>query len=242
MTLKITVVLLTWQRLSTLKRTLLSLSAQTYKDFEVHITNANLKHSGVVDRAARYFSDRLKITVTHDGNFLHAFRRFTVGKSLAENGTEVILFIDDDVSFPTTYIENVIKNYRPRTYQSGFAWTFQKNGQDYYRYRTRAQDNSKKVHYCGTGVSMIDASIFLEKKLFAAPEEAYLIEDLWLSYFAQQVMGWDLLHFPIPDVIIGGADQHALYRKITKEKKTGEKSYDKADFLRKLVKQYKWKL
>lgn len=240
--MKITVVLLTWQRISTLKKTLLSLSNQTYKDFDIRITNANLKHSRVVERSARYFSDRLNVEVSHEGNFLHAFRRFTVGKELAEKGTDIILFIDDDISFPPTYIENTVKFYKPKTYQSGFAWSFQKNGKDYYRYRTRESDNSNKIHYCGTGVSMIDASIFLEEKLFAAPEEAYLIEDLWLSYFAQHVLGWELLHFPIPGVIIGGQDSVALWKQINKEKKTGEISYDKADFLRKLVKQYKWKL
>jgi hypothetical protein len=34
----------------------------------------------------------------------------------------------------------------------------------------------------------------------------------------------------------------ALYKKINKEQRTGEISDDKADFLRLLVKKYKWKL
>jgi glycosyltransferase involved in cell wall biosynthesis len=240
--MKITVVLLTWKRISTLKKTLLALANQTYKNFDVHISNGNLQHSHIVDRAARYFSDRMKITVSHDGNDLYAFRRFPIGNMLAKSGTEVILFIDDDVAFPKTYIENTIKNYKPKTYQSGFAWTFQKNGMDYYRYRTRATSNKNKIHYCGTGVSMIDASIFLESRLFVVPKEAHMVEDLWLSYFAQQVMGWELRYFDIPDVVIGGADSVALYKRINKEKRTGEISYDKADFLRLLVKKYKWKL
>lgn len=242
MTMKITVVLLTWKRISTLKKTLLSLSNQTYKNFNVHISNGNLQHSHVLDKSARYFSDRLKITVSHDGNDLHAFRRFPVCNMLAKGGTDVVLFIDDDVTFPNTYVENAIRHYKPKTYQSGFAWRFEKGGKDYYRYRTRLFDNKQKVHYCGTGVGMIDASIFLEKGLFEAPKEAYLIEDLWLSYFAQKVMKWDLLYFEIPDVIIGGADSVALYKQINKYKRTGETSYDKADFLRLLVKKYGWQL
>ena len=240
--MKVTVVLLTWKRLSHLKRTLTMLAGQTYKNFDIHITNANLHHSHVVDRIAKNFSHRLQISVTHDGNDIYAFRRFTVGKRLAEKGTEVILFIDDDVTFPSTYIENALKHYEPETYQSGFAWLFYNKGKDYYKYRTRVFDNNRKIHYCGTGVGMIDAKIFLEKGLFNAPEPAYTIEDLWLSYFAQHVMKWKLKYFPIPNVIIGGADSVALWKQIIKDKKNDEAIMDKADFLKLLIKKYMWKL
>lgn len=240
--MNVTVVLLTWKRLSHLKRTLAMLAGQTYKKFDVHITNANLEHSHIVDRLAKNFSHRLNISVTHDGNDIYAFRRFTVGKRLAEKGTEVILFIDDDVTFPSTYIETALKHYEPETYQSGFSWLFYNKGKDYYKYRKRVFDNVQKIHYCGTGVSMIDAKIFLEKDLFKAPQEAYLVEDLWLSYFAQHVMKWNLRYFPIPNVVIGGGDNVALYKKILKEKRTNEHASDKADFLRLLIRRYRWKL
>jgi hypothetical protein len=217
------------------------LSNQTYKDFDVHITNANLEYSHVIDRVAKNFNNRLKISISHDGNDIYAFRRFTVGNVLAKNGTEIILFIDDDIAFPSTYIKDALSYYEPKTYQSGFAWRFQRNGQDYYKYRKRVSDNSEKIHYCGTGVSMVDASIFLDKKLFNAPEEAHLVEDLWLSYFAQHVKKWRLKYFPIANVIIGGSDQVALYKKILRDKRSGQAT-DKADFLRMLVKKYGWKL
>ena len=239
--MKTTVVLLTWKRIPGLKKTLMLLSAQTNKEFDVRISNGNLQHAHVVDKVAKYFSDRLNITVSHDGNEIHAFRRFTVGKELAQNGTDVILFIDDDITFDSAYVETCLKQYRPKTYQSGFAWSFQNNGSDYYKYRKRVKDITEKIHYCGTGISMIDASIFLDDKIFAAPKEAYLIEDLWLSYFAQHVKGWDLLYIPMKNVHIGGSDQHALYKQIMKEKRL-QQAPDKADFLRLLVKKYRWKL
>ena len=238
---KVTVVLLTWQRLQLLKKTLLLLNNQTYKKFDVRVTNANLAKADAVDRVVASFSDRLKISVTHDGNDIKAFRRFTVGNDLAKKGTEAVLFIDDDITFSSDYIEKLVSNYEPKTYKSGFAWNFQRGGEDYYRYRTRRWDNEERIHYCGTGISMVDASIFLDKRLFAAPPEAYYIEDLWLSYFAQHVMKWDLKYVDVGNVNIGGADQHALYKKILNEKKT-ENIPDKADFLRLLISKYKWKL
>lgn len=238
---RVTVVLLTWQRLAFLKKTLLLLSNQTYKDFDVRITNANIPKADAINRVAASFKDRLNISISHDGNDIKAFRRFTVGNELAKSGTEVVLFIDDDITFSADYVENLVSNYEPKKYKSGFAWNFQKGGQDYYRYRTRRWDNEERIHYCGTGISMVDASIFLDQRLFAAPPEAYYIEDLWLSYFAQHVMKWDLEYVNVGNVHIGGADQHALYKKILSEKKT-DSIPDKADFLRLLVTKYKWKL
>jgi hypothetical protein len=73
--MKTTVVLLTWQMLTFIKRTLISLSQQSYKDFDVHISNGNLKLSDSVNKYAEMFSDRLNIRVTHDGNDIGTFRR-----------------------------------------------------------------------------------------------------------------------------------------------------------------------
>ena len=238
---KVTVVLLTWKRLPFLKKTLLLLSNQTYKDFDVRITNANLEQSETVEKIASQFYNKLNISITHDGNDIKAFRRFTVGNDLARKGTEIVLFIDDDITFPSDYVERLVLNYEPKTYKSGFAWNFQRGGENYYKYRTRRWDNEEKIHYCGTGISMVDASIFLDQRIFAAPPEAYYIEDLWLSYFAQHVLGWGLKYVDVGNVHIGGADQHALYKQIMRDKKV-ESVPDKADFLTLLIKKYKWKL
>jgi glycosyltransferase involved in cell wall biosynthesis len=239
---RITVVLLSWQRIGNLKRTLQSLSEQTFNNFEVFISNGNLRGAKNVNDYAKLFSDRLKIRVSHDGNEMFAFRRFSVGKRLATEGTDIILFIDDDVVFGEDYLENCLRYYEPKSYKSGFAWSFQNGGKDYYGQRTRILDYDSKVHYCGTGVSIIDASIFLDEGLIKkAPPESYKIEDLWLSYYAQHIKKWKLGYIEMKNVTIGGADSVALYKKIITDKKNGQ-SIDKADFLRLLVTKYRWKL
>lgn len=241
--LKVTVVLLTWKRIGELKKTLTMLSNQTYKNFDVRISNGNLKYSNIVEKNARMFSDRLEISVSHDGNDIHAFRRFTVGKELAAAGTDIVLFIDDDITFGPDYIENCLRYYEPNSYKSGFAWSFRANGENYYKYRTRINDYTSKIHYCGTGISIIDAKIFLDDRLVSkAPPEAYKIEDLWLSYFVQHVCKWKLGYIEMKDVVIGGADNVALYKQILNDKKNNDVP-DKADFLRMLVaRPYSWKL
>jgi glycosyltransferase involved in cell wall biosynthesis len=241
--LKVTVVLLTWQRIGELKKTLRMLANQTYKNFNIRISNGNLKYKEVVDKHAKMFSEDLDMFVSHDGNEMAAFRRFTVGRELAESGTDIVLFIDDDISFEKDYVENCLRYYEPRSYKSGFAWSFQNNGQNYYDYRTRIYDFKSKIHYCGTGISMVDARIFLDKRLIdKAPPEAYLIEDLWLSYFAQHVLKWKLGYIEMKNVAIGGTDNAALYKQILNDKKS-KGLPDKADFLRMLVSRpYNWKL
>jgi glycosyltransferase involved in cell wall biosynthesis len=240
---KVTVVLLTWQRIGELKKTLKMLSNQTYKKFDIRISNGNLKYSNIVEKNGKMFADQLDISISHDGNEIHSFRRFTVGKELTKSGTDIILFIDDDITFGPDYIENCLRYYEPNSYKSGFAWSFQANGENYYKYRTRINDYTSKIHYCGTGISIIDAKIFLDDRLIKrAPPEAYRIEDLWLSYFAQHVCKWKLGYIEMKDVVIGGSDSAALYKEILNDKKT-KGTPDKADFLKMLVaRQYGWKL
>lgn len=237
--MKVAVVLLTWQRINHLKLTLEMLKRQTYKDFDIYITNANLREGpkAVIEKYSNYYrKNGLRIDVSHDGNDIFAFRRFTVGKKLAQQGYEVVLFIDDDITFPPTYVARCLEQYEPKSYKSGFAWVLHHRGSSYYKHRTRKWDNKQQIHYCGTGIGMIDASIFLDSALIeTAPDAAYKIEDLWLSYYAQHVKKWKLAYMETPGVTIGGSDNVALFKVIQKD------PVNKTDFLHQLVKMG-WKL
>lgn len=180
----------------------------------------------------------MAVRVRNDGNDLRAFRRLVVAKELAEAGSEIIFYIDDDVSIPNNYVQMALSQYKPKTYFSNYAWSIYNNGKNYYRFRTRAWDNNNKIQYCGTGISMIDAKIFLDPGLTDAekvPKGAYGVEDLWLSYYADKVLNWSLRYMDAPGVTLGGNDSVALYKQIKQE------SYNKADFLIDLVKMG-WKI
>ena len=231
--MKVAIVLLTWQRLSRLQFSLKSLARQGYKDFDVVISNANLTIHAmrIIDKYAKIYNMQgLRVTVRHDGNKEFAFRRFYVGKDLYDQGYEVVMFLDDDVSIPNNYVENCLKQFEPKTYQSGFAWIFYNRGRNYYKFRKRVFSNDYGVHYAGTGFSMIDASIFADENLIKdAPKESKKIEDLWLSYYVFQKEGWKVKYMDTPGVMLSGGDGVALYRNVQRD------SYDKADLLRDLV-------
>lgn len=231
------IVLLTWQRIRNLKNTLSMLTEQTYDDFDVYVSNANLRASQNVEMISKSFNGKLNIWVRHDGNEHYAFRRMFVGRYLAEQGYKTILFIDDDISFNSSYVQNVLNHWEPKTYKSGYAWDIV--GEDYYTQRVRVKNNKQRVKYCGTGISMVDASLFLEDNLLSRyPQGALKVEDLWMSYYVDHVLKrkkWKLKYMNIPDVFIGGADSVALHKKIQKE------PYTKSDFLAELV-EMGWKL
>lgn len=237
--MKVAVVLLTWKRFNNLKFTLDRLIKQSYRDFDVVVSNGNLTERavGVIEKYVKHYQGKgLNIALRHDGNDLYAFRRFTVGQDLAKQGYDIVMFIDDDVTFPTTYIARCLDQYEPQSYKSGFAWVLHHKGSSYYKHRTRKWDNEEQVHYCGTGFSMIDAKIFLDKNLIKkAPQAAYKIEDLWLSYYVQHVKKWKLAYMQCPGVELGGADRVALYKEIQKD------TVNKTDFLHQLV-DLGWKL
>ena len=237
---RIAVIVLTWKRPLAVKDVLTDLSNQTFKDFTVYVSNGNLKNSNNVDKYSSFFREQkgMSVKVRHDGNDLLSFRRLIVAQELAKAGTDIIFYIDDDIRVPKDYIERCLDQYQEKTYNSGYAWTLFENGKSYYTHRERRWDNKYRFHYCGTGVSMIDAKIFLEPGLTdlkAVPEGAYKIEDLWLSYYADHVMGWELKYIDMPGVTIGGVDEVALYKRILKEE------YTKDHFLRDLV-EMGWKI
>lgn len=234
---KVAVVLLTWQRINALKHTLTLLSKQTYSDFDVYISNGNPKYNRFVEKVASGFDSKLNIWVRHDGNEYYAFRRLFVGRDLAHQKYKTILFLDDDVSFSNTYVENVLSQWEPKTYKSGFAWRL--FGGNYYKERERVWSNEHPIKYCGTGISMVDARLFLEKDLVDNyPQGALKIEDLWMSYYVDHKLkrkGWKLKYMETPDAVIGGADRVALFKQVSSD------SYTKADFLNDLV-DMGWKL
>jgi len=231
--MKVAIVLLTWQRVQNLKFILKQLTQQTNEDFDVYISNGNLSEDAIatLEKYVKHFKNLgLKIRLSHDGNEIFSFRRFTVGRDLAHKGYDIVMYLDDDVTISRSYVQKCLSQYEPQTYKSGYAWEFYNGGKSYYKNRTRIRDVNRKPHYCGTGFSMIDSSFFLKDKLFNYPPGAEKIEDLWLSFCVDQEPGWSLAYMDAGDVFLKGSDEYALHKEIMNS------SFDKTDFLKLLVK------
>ena len=238
--MKKVIVLLTWNRLEKLSNTLNKLRNQTDNDFHVHISNANLDPNAVkkIDTISSFYTrNGMSLSVTHDGNEYSCFRRFFIARDYASQGYEVVFFLDDDISVPQNYIKNMLKHYRPGSYHSCYAWRFKKDPKDYWKDRTKVFDNDTKIHYGGAGISMTDARIFQDPRLFYVINDlAYQIDDLWMSFYCNYIANIDIVYTNISGVSIGGQDPAALYKHLRDA--NGDK---KSQFLNQLI-DAGWKL
>jgi glycosyltransferase involved in cell wall biosynthesis len=230
---RVAIVLLTWKRVHTLQNTLNELSEQTNKNFELYISNGNLEASSIIDKISRPFKDSMKITVLHQGNKDYSFRRLILGNELSKKGFEAIIFLDDDVSVPSTFVQECLSHYNPKSYMSWYAWKFDGSG-DYFK-RIRVRRPQDKVDYGGAGVSIIDASIFKHSNILKnVPKEAFQIEDLWTSYCVANTDGWSVKYLPLTGIVLGGSDSVALHKQVQSS------GYTKTDFLNYLMNKGGW--
>lgn len=232
--MRVAVVLLAWQRPLGTKNNLVNLNDQTVEGFHIVISNSNPKIHGRLEKYVEYFNN-LDINLRLDSNDRLAFRRVTIARELAEQGFDVIMFLDDDITIPNNYIELALEQYEPYTYKSAYTWKFLDGGSDYYAKRERVFTDDPDIKYCGTGVSMLDARLFLFDEILTPPEGAVAVEDLWMSYVADAIAGYRLKYMDIPGIVIGGGDHVALYRAVARQ------PYTKKDLMIDLVKRG-WKV
>lgn len=218
--------LLTWKRQAMFETSMAALSVQTCSDFTLFISNSNPEMSAFIDSTVKPYQEAMDIRVLHTSNDRMGFRRFDLSRRLHEEGYDVILFLDDDVHFSAQHVETALRQYEPNTYKSWWAWRL--NGKPYKlpEDRTRVLNRGERVDYCGTGVSMVDLSLFSNDVLFDHPPDALFIEDIWLSYIADHMLGWKLEYLDLPNVILGGYDDVALYLQIEVQPNNKERFVD----------------
>lgn len=214
---KVAIILLTYGRIDLLPLTLSMLDKQTYKDFDLYISNGNYEQEDIVKDYALQFKD-LNVTVLETSNKFISFRRFFNAYRLRQKHSyDVFLFLDDDIVFENSYVEKALNQYEPKTYKSWWAWSLDGASDKPYRDRSRVMNvNESKVDYCGPGVSIVDASILDNIGLFKPLGNIYHIDDVWMSYFVSCKMpGWKLGFLDVPaNFNMERADDHnALWKK-----------------------------
>ena len=226
MSKKVAVILLTWKRLHMLNETLQSLASQTYKDFVLHISHGDASTFNDLKEIVTRYEDRLAITYSLGSNDKFCFRRYDYARQLAQDGVEVIFFLDDDLIIPNNHIELGIGQYKPKTYQSSWAFKFL-DSPPKYNNRKRIQQKDITPDHCGPGMSMIDSSIFLSDDFFNNDliVNSYQFDDIWISYFVKN-FGWNLEYLE-STIQLKPLDDVAMYPNLKKYKEVfARKLYD----------------
>jgi len=181
------------------------------EEIRVFIWNNNKNEQ---ERLAHYTSqwNNGQVVIFNSEKNIGGFGRFYLARNLVGIADKVIFFDDDQIIRPDV-ISTFLSCYKPRQIASWWGWFF-KSG---YWNRERVTDGSL-IHYAGTGGMLCDISIFEEDGLFECPEKYWFAEDLWLSYYAQHCLGWDLIGISAGIRIeVDGLDQYHGMKKLKPE-------------------------
>ena len=209
------------------------LSNQTNRNFDLYIYDSG-PHFRLIQEIAKSAITNIQYRTIHTDSNEGCWRRHELAQKLAKDGYKKILFLDDDIIVPNNYIELALEQYEEKSYKSWWAWNL--NGSYYWeKDRTRVQELGVPVNYCGAGVSIMDASIFLDDEYFNIPiVETKWIDDVWLSFYSKEKLGWKLEYLDVPGVAFGeqAADEHSLYLNISNRKVISMSKKEYVDFLK----------
>ena len=183
----IPVVMCTYQRLERLSTTLDQLVRQEDCNIKLYIWNNNVDDADFIEKTIKEYR-QLEIELYNSKINIGGFGRFYYARKLSDKYPTVI-FIDDDVELAPNSLSTLAKEYSPNTIHSFYAYRF-KTRKDYFK-RVNL-DPRDEADYCGTGGMICDTSIFKHEDLFKCPKQYWFIEDLWLSYYANHILGWKL--------------------------------------------------
>jgi glycosyltransferase involved in cell wall biosynthesis len=180
------VVMCVWRRGDRLRRTIELLEAQTHAPVELYLWNNNSALVPLVEREAR--AAGIRVAATHSARNVGGFGRFFYARELAASHPYVVFF-DDDQEFDNRLVETFAAEAAPRTISA--YWAFRFVDADEYAARVGLAPG-EQADYCGTNGMICDTSVFRDVRLFTCPRRYWFVEDLWLSYFASGVLGWEL--------------------------------------------------
>jgi hypothetical protein len=213
------VVLCVWRRPRRLADTVALIEQQVDVPAVLHVWNNNRRAVDEVDAILEAAS--IPATVTHSTRNVGGFGRFYLARALAPTHPFVV-FVDDDVTFPPTMARDSAAEWSRGSISS--FWAFRLLSSNDFQQRARGRPG-EQVDYCGTGGMVVDTGIFLEPALFRCPRRYWFIEDLWLSYYASHILGWELRQSAI-DFQLADEDGYDQYKHLRRRK---------SRFLRQLV-------
>lgn len=167
----------TFRRLKNLKRTIEYIKNQTNKDFDFYIVDNSGQNDKLLNIINKFGKD-INIKVHIYNNEFKQFSRFILARDLAEQGYEKIVFIDDDEIIPNTFIQECHDQYDPNSVKTFWAHKVEKT----YKRKIKLENN-ELGNYAGTGGMICSSSLFLNDDFFDCPEEYWIIDDLWLSFY-----------------------------------------------------------
>ncbi|GFH62010.1 hypothetical protein CTEN210_18486 [Chaetoceros tenuissimus] len=177
-------------------------------EMKIHICNNNAGRQKELTRTAAEVSqkakdpNKLSIDIVDMKKNHGGYSRFLLAKQLMEKEfLEYVIMIDDDQYVHPDTIADIYSKREPQTYKAWFGKTWRKHDRDYWSafpsiisrpwIRSFLRWDVTRYQYGGTGMSIIDANIFLFKLLYDLDEKYGRLEDMWLSHIVN-IQGWKI--------------------------------------------------
>jgi len=209
---KTALIMCTYLRYKNLPKTYQDLNMQTNLDFDFYISDNSNGDPHILNTTKKFLqSFKYNIFIQEDYNKNSIFSRFILAKNLAEQGYKKIIFIDDDQRIPQSFIQDCYDQYEDKVVKSFYAHDIIN---DYWK-KIRLKPG-QYGNYAGGGGLMCNAELFLHDAFFSCPKEYYILDDLWISYFAKEIAGYQIKLLDTDIRFIH--DHHATAKALTKEK------------------------
>jgi len=217
------IVMCCWKRIQYLDNQIKNLNEQTVSSrIHLHLLNNNEDNKKQLDEMVIDFKLRyknVKISLTHYKNEYYGYQRFLYIRDclIKKYNIDYAIMIDDDQLFENDWVENMYNSREPKTYKAWYCKKWVYNNIDYWKgsFLTRLYCKNKlvnkdidNIHYCATCGCIIDVTIFNDNSIFwDIPSDLppgvtiYNIEDLYLSFIAKKVYGWELVLNKFPEKV-----------------------------------------
>lgn len=187
------VVMCVWQRIERLPKTLAMLRAQTDADWRLWLV-VNQPELAELVQAVAYTDDRISVVVNQDNR--GSFAKIEQGHKLALQGWRWVVLIDDDFDFGPTMLADLRAQARPDAIISWRVHTLIPGGN--YWHRTPTQVGCEGSYVEGTG-TIIPAGALADAGILDAIGRVHSPADnVWLSYYANGVLGYKLIQGRVP--------------------------------------------
>jgi hypothetical protein len=173
------VIFLTYRRLEYFSRTAECLINQTNKDFDFYISNNSDRSDKLIGLVKKFLGKTdINIYIKNYHNEFKPFSRFIMAQDLALDGYEKIIFIDDDEIFSPQFIQDCYDQYEEDSVKTFWGHKIEK----VYKRKVKLEGD-ELGNYAGPGGLVCSSNVFLGEELFQCPEQYWIVDDLWLSYY-----------------------------------------------------------
>lgn len=174
----------------------------------IHICNNNRQRQLELERLAsklmlEYGSKRRYLKIYQMDYNMGGYSRFVLARRIMERTyVEYVIMMDDDQYVRPLSVSRIHKAREPQAYKTWYGKNWEPDERSYWRpkdrlpvdpnYRGRRSQDISTWQYGGTGMSIVDASIFTIRELFQLEYRYRFVEDVWLSYIVQLLKGWKI--------------------------------------------------